>query len=86
MLPLGGGCGGDGALNNDTTENVMPLYQVTATVVGSKYLGEFEAETEEAAKEMALASDAVFISLCHQCSDQCENAECSEVVADEVEP
>lgn len=60
----------------------MPLFRVNATVVGSKYLGEFEADTAEAAEEMALSSGAASISLCHQCSHHCESPECSEVVAE----
>jgi len=42
-------------------------------VVGSKYLGEFEAETEEEAIEKGLESNAAHVSLCHQCSGECED-------------
>jgi hypothetical protein len=49
------------------------MWRVHGTVTGSKYLGEFEAETEEEAIEKALDSDAAYISLCHQCSGNCED-------------
>lgn len=54
-----------------------------AKVVGSKYLGEVEADNEEAAIEKAEQLDATHISLCHQCSGQCEDAAVDEIV---VEP
>ncbi len=53
----------------------MARFRVYATVVGSKYLGEFDAEDEAAAKQMALASDEAGILLCHQCSHECEDPE-----------
>lgn len=60
-------------------------FRVTGTVIGGKYLGEFEAETAEEAVEMALTSEAAYVSLCHQCCDECENAEIDSAVAEEVE-
>jgi len=62
----------------------MPLFRVNATVTGSKYLGEFEAETAEDAIEMALNSDRAVVSLCHHCSDKCIDPECSEAFAEEM--
>lgn len=62
----------------------MKKWRVSGTVVGSAYLGEFEAETKEEAEEMALNSDAASISFCWQCSDQCEDPEVQSVHADEV--
>ena len=59
----------------------MPKFYVTGVVSGSKYLGEFEAETEEQAIEMALASDRVAVCLCHHCSSECEDPEIQEAVA-----
>lgn len=47
-------------------------WTVTAVVVGSKYIGKYEAETGEDAIEMASADADV--RLCHQCSDECEDA------------
>lgn len=61
----------------------MPIYRVSAVVIGSKYIGEFEAESVEEAKEMAWESDELFISLCHSCSGECEDAEVTELNVDE---
>jgi len=51
----------------------MPKYRVSAKVVGSKYIGDFEAESVEEAIEMAINSGECCASLCHQCSDECED-------------
>lgn len=50
----------------------MPKYSVYGIVTASKYLGEFEAESEDEAKEMASESDNNHICLCHQCSSELE--------------
>lgn len=63
----------------------MPKFTVTGIVSGGKYLGEFEAETAEAAVEMALASDAASCSLCHQCANQVEDPEIQDAFASLVE-
>ncbi len=60
----------------------MKRFRVYAQVVGSKYLGEFEAETEEEAIEKA-AEDAD-VSLCWSCVAECEDAEVCEIHASEV--
>lgn len=62
----------------------MKTWNVTGVVTGSKYLGEFEAETEAEAIQMALESDAAQVGLCHQCSGECEDPEVNEAVASEV--
>jgi len=46
------------------------LWAVYGSIVGSKYLGEFEAETKEAAIQQALNSAEASISLCHECSHE----------------
>ena len=51
----------------------MPEFNVIGKVVGSKYLGKFEAKNKKEAEKMALESEAVGISLCHQCSGECED-------------
>lgn len=56
-------------------------YYVTGRVVGSKYLGEYEADSSEQAIEMALAAEGGPISLCHNCSSQCEDGEVAEAEA-----
>jgi hypothetical protein len=58
-------------------------YHAYAIVTGSKYLGEFEADSPEEAEKMAATSDAGYISLCHKCSHQCEDAEVTHIT---VEP
>ncbi len=50
-------------------------WRVSGKVVGSKYLGEFVAATAEEAVDLALKSNAAYVSLCHQCSDECEDPE-----------
>ena len=61
----------------------MPKFRVSATVTGSKYIGEFEAATAEEAEQMAYDSGEASISLCHQCASECEDPECSKM---HVEP
>lgn len=58
----------------------MQTYTVTGAVVGIKYLGEVQAETPEEAIEKAYEELPVHISLCHQCSDEIENAEIDFIV------
>ena len=60
-------------------------WSVSGVVAGSKFLGVFEADTEAEAVEMALDSENAFVSLCHQCSDQCEDPQIESAVAWEVE-
>jgi hypothetical protein len=55
----------------------MTKYRVYGLFTGSKYLGEFEAETKEGAIDLAAESDANFACLCHQCSDELELDESS---------
>lgn len=57
-------------------------WSVVGVVKGSKYLGEFEAATAEEAVQMALESDAAWVSLCHQCSGECEDPEIDKAIAD----
>lgn len=61
----------------------MKTFHVTGIVKGNKYLGKFEAETEAEAIEKALESEGVYVSLCHQCNSECEDAEIQEAVASE---
>lgn len=62
----------------------MPKFRVSATVVGSKYIGEFEAETEEEALELAANSDEAWLNICHRCSSECEDAQCTEFFANKI--
>lgn len=47
-------------------------FRVYGLVTGTKFLGVFEANTPEEAKEMAAISEENFITLCHQCSREVE--------------
>lgn len=64
----------------------MPKYRVSAAVVGSKYIGEFEAGSEEEAIDKAMSSDAAYVSVCHQCSRDISDPElenfCAELIED----
>lgn len=64
----------------------LKKWYVTATVVGSKYLGIVEAETENEAKEIAMELENYGnISLCNYCSDECEDGETTEVSVSLIE-
>ena len=60
----------------------MPKFSVYASVTGTKYLGRFEANTKEGA--IALAAPDAFVSLCHQCDSECEDAEIHEMTAEKI--
>lgn len=51
----------------------LKRWNVYGTVTGGKFIGAFEAATAEEA--MDKAADSADVSLCHQCSGECENAE-----------
>ena len=57
----------------------MAKWEVFGIVRGSKYLGTVEAETEEEAQEKGLRLDSCYVSLCHQCSGECEDPEIESV-------
>lgn len=56
-------------------------YSISAKVVGSKYLGEVEADSEEDAIQKGYSLGTTYISICHECSSQCEDAEVDEITA-----
>lgn len=58
-------------------------YSVNATVIGCTHIGIFEASSPEEAIEMA--ESEAHISFCHQCVGNCENAECEDFTAEEVD-
>ena len=58
----------------------MAKFHVSGTVVGSTYIGEFEADTEREAVEKA--AQEAHVSLCHQCCKNCENIEITEMFAE----
>lgn len=59
-------------------------FAVYGKVVGTKFLGLFEAESEEEVKNKVWASDRTHISLCHHCADECEDPEVSEIIVEEA--
>lgn len=62
----------------------MPRYRVYGKVVGSKYMGEYEATSKKEAEGMAVEAEGR-CRLCHQCSDECEYPEIEDVTVEEVE-
>lgn len=63
----------------------MKKWRVYAVVHGSKYVGTFEARSAKDAEEKAWKSSGAYVSLCHQCSSECEDPECTEMSVEEAE-
>lgn len=61
----------------------MPRYRCYGRVVVSKYLGEYEADSGEKAREKAFKEACC--SLCHQCAGECDDPEIDEVTVELVE-
>ena len=61
----------------------MKKWNCYGQVVGSKYLGQVEAETSEEALEHAAELDSNSVSFCHHCSGECEDPEVREIVIEE---
>ena len=57
-------------------------YSVYGKVVGSKFLGTFEASSSEEAEQKALDANG-HVSLCHHCAGECEDAEITECVVEQ---
>lgn len=57
-------------------------WAVNASVVGSKHLGVFMANTKEEAIELAEKEAGCF--LCHQCESECQDAEIDKIYAEEI--
>lgn len=57
----------------------MAKFRAYAKVTGTKFLGNFEAESEAEAKKLAEQSEECDISFCWSCADQCEDPEIEEV-------
>lgn len=64
----------------------MKKFDVYATFTATKYLGVFEAATEDEAVEIALNSAHNYASLCVECTDHIELDDCTahSGVAEEV--
>lgn len=63
----------------------MAKWSITGTVVGGKYIGEVEADTEEQAMQKGFKLPACHVGLCHQCASECENGEIDEIHAEKIE-
>lgn len=61
----------------------MPKYSVYGKVVATKYIGEFEADSEDEAIKMA--EDEAYVSVCHQCSSEVEDPEIDEIFAELID-
>lgn len=62
----------------------MPKFRVYSIATASVYLGEFEADTKEAAISLALEENPPDAQLCHQCAGEVELGEFYEEQADEA--
>ena len=62
----------------------MAKFAIYGKVVGTKYLGEFEAKSAEDAITQAEANSDTYVALCHQCSSQCEDPEVVEMTAEKA--
>ena len=60
----------------------MSKWNVYAIITGSKYLGEFEAETQEEAQDKAAESPDAYVSICHQCAKDIDDPQISEFQAE----
>lgn len=60
----------------------MPKFRVHGKVTGSAYMGEFEADTPEEAMAIANDEHGGPVSMCHHCSNKCEDAETEAVSAE----
>lgn len=61
----------------------MPRYSVSGAVVGSTWIGEYDANTPEEA--IGLAYNDAGISLCHECARKVSDPEVLELTAEDVE-
>ena len=59
-------------------------WRCSGTVVGGKYLGEVEAATKKEAMDLAEQLESVCVSLCHQCTSECEDPEITEIAVEEI--
>lgn len=64
--------------HTDQADRIVGSY-IHGTVVGSKYLGEVDADRPEEAIQKAWS--LAHVSLCHQCASECEDPEIAKIVA-----
>ncbi len=63
----------------------MPKYRVYAVIDATKYVGEFEAENEENAEDLAWDNGDFHVSICHHCASEVEIGDPIRMVVEEVE-
>lgn len=57
-------------------------YSVYGRVVGTKYLGSFEAKTPQEAESLGMAQEG-YVNICHQCAHEVEDPEIVECIVEE---
>lgn len=57
-------------------------WTVTGAIYAGKYIGTVEADTKEEAEKLAWKLPGCGVSLCHACTDECENPEIVELIID----
>lgn len=62
----------------------MAKYRVYSIATASVFLGEFEADSADEAKEKAAEESPPCAMLCHQCADEIELGEFYEEQAEEI--
>lgn len=63
----------------------MTLYRVYGKVIGTKYIGQFEANSIEEAEELAWSSGECAVCLCHYCTSECEDPEIERLIVESEE-
>lgn len=71
--------------NKTEKSGYMPKYEVWGRVVGSKYIGSYEASTEEEAIANALEDGDAYVSVCHSCVGEVNEAVVDELSAEKIE-
>jgi hypothetical protein len=64
---------------------MMAKWAITGAIHGGKYLGTVEAATKEEAEALGWTLPTCGVSLCHQCSNECEDPEIVELIVDETD-
>ncbi|WP_315729891.1 hypothetical protein [Bradyrhizobium sp. SZCCHNRI2010] len=62
----------------------MKTYSVYGSVIGTKFIGRFRANSKDEAIRLAEKEGDCHVSLCHQCDGECEDGEVRELIAEEV--
>jgi len=63
----------------------MAKFNCYATISGSKYLGQVEADTSEEAEEKAFKLPSASVHLCHQCAEDIEDPEVTQVSVEKAD-